>query len=177
MLRPQEYIVQQITHKNHLPFRVDDLVRTFVFSGFIVAAIASISSDGFVSVGSLLLLAVIFFFLLPLFNRWKNVRKSAYFLTNQRLIICDTKRCDTLYSFELSEFPQMTLSENPYNSGYIILGEVQETFVSSGGKTGVNTADHGIVLENIPEVRKIYELIRIAVDEARCKHDDEENQI
>ena len=60
------------------------------------------------------------------------------------------------------------MHENAYNSGFIILGETQATFVKGKGlhpmRYGVNLADHEIVLENIPNVRKTYQILKDKIE-------------
>lgn len=163
-LDEHEIIETEIFHKKHLPFRIEDWIRCLISIGIIIGGIASIKGDGLLSVGTVLILATALFIYLPLFIRWKRLQPLKYYITDKRLIIFDTNRSLILYDYKFESFPQIILHENAYNSGYIIIGVAEPTFVRGTGlhplRVGVNLADHEIVLENIPDVKKTYDLIK-----------------
>lgn len=131
--------------------------------GFIIAGIAAIKGDGLLSIGPVLIIAPVFFIYLPLFSRWKRLQPLKYYVTNKRLIIYDSNRNTILNSYRFESFPKILLHEKLNNSGYIVIGEEEPTVVRGTGlsslKYGVNLADHSVVLENIPNVKKIVDLI------------------
>lgn len=168
-LLENEFIEQEIRHKKHLPFRLEDWLRTLILGGVLTGAIDSLSNDEYI-MGSFLLLLALFVGCLPLFMRWKQLQPLKYYITNQRLIIFNEKQDRIVHSFSYDAFPEMTLRDNAYNFGCIILGEPEPLFGRHGifgMKTGVSLADHEVVLENISEIRKIYDNLRGKVKNAR----------
>lgn len=166
-LNENERIEMEIKHSKKLPFRLADWLRSLIFIGIIIVAIASIRSEGFISIGSVFLLVTFFLGILPLYLRWKRLQPLKYLLTNCRLIIYNESLNQIEHSFDFRSFPEMTLHENAYNSGYIVLGAVQPTFETHGlfqTKVGVNLSDHEVVLENIPEVRKVFNTLKEKIE-------------
>jgi len=166
-LNENEKIEMDIHHSKKLPFRLEDWLRSLIFIGLTVAAIASLRSDGILSIGSVFLLVVFFIGILPLYLKWKRLQPLKYLITNERLIIFNETQNKIVRSFSFTQFPAINLHENAYNSGYIILGEVQPAFGRHGlfgTKVGVNLADHEIVLENILEVRKVYDFLKTKIE-------------
>ena len=160
----------EIHHSKKLPFRLEDWLRSLIFIGITVFAITSVRSDGILSIGTVFLLLVFLFGIIPLYTRWKKLQPLNYFITNQRLIIFNDAQNIIERSFTFTQFPEINLHENAYNSGYIIIGDVQPTFRRHGlfgTKVGVNLADHEIVLENIPEVRKVYDFLTTKIENSR----------
>lgn len=166
-LKENEIIEMEIHHSKKLPFRLEDWLRSIIFIGFTIMAIASLRSDGILSIGTVFLIVVFFLGILPLYLRWKKLQPLKYFITNERLIIFNETQDKIEQSFEFTKFPEINLHENVYNSGYIIIGEVQPAFGRHGlfgTKVGVNLADHEIVLENIPNVRKVYIFLKTKIE-------------
>lgn len=166
-LKENEIVEMEIHHSKKLPFRLNDWLKSIIFVGLTIAAITSLRHDGFFSIGTVFLLVVIFLGILPLFNRWKKLQPIKYYITNERLIIFNESSVEIVHSFEFNQFPEITLHENAYNSGYIILGELQPVFGRYGLfgiKVGINLADHEIVLENISEVRKTYNYLKTKIE-------------
>lgn len=166
-LNEQEQIAFEIEHTKNLPFRLEDWIRSSLFVGLSIAAIASIRYEGFISMGSVFLLVVFFYGIRPLYQRWKRLQPLKYLVTNERLILFNTELNEIEHSFAFTTFPEIHLHENLRNFGYIIIGESESTIGRSGLKWGVNLNDHQLVLENIPEVRKVYELLLGKIDAAK----------
>lgn len=164
-LKENEIIEMEIHHSKKLPFRLEDWLRTLIFLGLTIAAIASIRSDGFLSIGSVFLVFVFFLGILPLYLRWKKLQPIKYFITNERLIIFNETQKKIEQSFEFKQFPEINLYENANNSGYVIIGEVQPLFgrYGFGTRVGVNMIDNNVTLENITEVRKIVNLLKTKI--------------
>ena len=158
-LNEHEQIAFEIDHTNKLPFRLEDWIRSSIFVGLMIAAFAFMRSEGLFSMGSVFLLLVFFVGIRPLYQRWKRLRSLKYFVTNERLILFNAERNEIQHSFAFTLFPEIHLNENLRNFGYIIIGESESTIGRSGLKWGVNLNNHQLVLENIPEVRKVYELL------------------
>jgi len=171
-LRENEKIEMEIHHSKKLPFRLEDWLRSLIFIGLTVAAIASLRGDGILSIGTIFLIAVFFLGILPLYLRWKKLQPLKYFITNERLVIFNKTRDRIEQSYDFTEFPEINIHENAYNSGYIIIGNVETTFGRFGllgTKVGVNLADHDIVLENIPEVRKTFNYLKTKIENTHNK--------
>jgi hypothetical protein len=166
-LNENEEIVFEIEHTKKLPFRLEDWIRSSLFVGLIIAAIASLRFEGFISMGSVFLLVVFFYGIRPLYQRWKRLQPLKYFVTNEGLILFNTEQNEIEHSFAFATFPEIHVHENLRNFGYIIIGESEPTFANSGLKWGVNLNDHQLVLENIPEVRKVYELLMEKIEAAK----------
>ncbi|MEY4289329.1 MAG: hypothetical protein RLZZ30_1417 [Bacteroidota bacterium] len=166
-LNEHEHITFEIEHTKKLPFRLEDWIRSSLFVGLIVAAIASLRFEGLISMGSIFLLVVFFYGIRPLYQRWKRLQPLHYFMTNERLIIFHSEEDEIKHSFYFTSFPEIHLHENLRNFGYIIIGEFEPTFAHTGLKWGVNLNDHQLVLENIPEVRKVYELLMEKAESAK----------
>ena len=167
-LYEHEQIVFEIEHTKKLPFRLEDWIRSSVFIGLSIAAIASIRYEGFISMGSVFLLVIFFYGIRPLYLRWKKLQPMQYFVTNERLILFNNEVDEIQHSFAFTSFPEIHLHENLRNFGYIIIGESEPTFAQTGLKWGVNLNDHQLVLENIPEVRKVYQLLMEKIEEAKA---------
>ena len=166
-LNEQEQIAFEIEHTKKLPFRLEDWIRSSLFVGLSIAAIASIRYEGFISMGSVFLLVVFFYGIRPLYQRWKRLQPLKYLVTNERLILFNAELNEIQHSFAFTSFPEIHLHENLRNFGYMIIGESEETFAQTGLKWGINLNDHSLVLENIPEVRKVYELLLEKVEAAK----------
>jgi hypothetical protein len=166
-LNDHEQITFEIEHSKKLTFRLEDWIRSSLFVGLTIAAIASIRYEGFISMGSVFLLVVFFYGIRPLYQRWKRLQPLKYFVTNERLILFNTEQNEIEHSFAFATFPEIHVHENLRNFGYIIIGESEPTFANSGLKWGVNLNDHQLVLENIPEVRKVYELLMEKIEAAK----------
>jgi hypothetical protein len=166
-LNEHEQIAFEIEHTKKLPFRLEDWIRSSIFVGLSIAAIASIRYEGLVSMGSVFLLVVFFYGIRPLYQRWKRLQPLKYFVTNERLILFNVELNEIQHSFAFTSFPEIHVHENLRNFGYIIIGESEATFAQTGLKWGVNLNDHQLVLENIPEVRKVYQLLMEKVEAAK----------
>ena len=139
-----------------------------LYYGIVDRLLLPYKGEGYMSIGSVFILTIILFIYFPWFLRWKNLQPLKYIVTNKRLIIYNSVRKTIKHSFEFSAFPVMTFHENAYNSGYIILGQVQPSITNGNGldsfSFGINLLDHGIVLENIPSVKKIFHLLTDKVE-------------
>lgn len=166
-LNEHEQIVFEIEHTKKLPFRLEDWIRTCIFVGLMIAAFAFIRSEGLISMGSVILLFVFFVGIRPLYQRWRRLQSLKYFVTNERLILFNAELNEIQHSFAFTSFPEIHVHENLKNAGYIIIGESEPTFAHTGLKWGVNLNDHQLVLENIPEVRNVYELLMEKVESAK----------
>ena len=166
-LNEHEQIVFEIEHTNKLPFRLEDWIRSSIFVGLMIAAFAFIRSEGLISMGSVFLLFVFFVGIRPLYQRRKRLQSLKYFVTNERLILFNTELNEVEHSFAFASFPEIHLHENLRNFGYIIIGESESTIGRSGLKWGLNLNNHQLVLENIPEVRKVYQLLMEKMEEAK----------
>lgn len=167
ILNENELVEMEIHHSKKPPFRLLDVLKMLVFGVLLSVAIASFWHDGIFSIAPVFVMVMIVFFVIPFVHRWKKLQPLKYYATNERLIIYDTASAKILHSFEFKQFPEMEFRENANNSGYIILGEVQPAFGRFGlfgAKVGVNLADHEIVLENIPEVRKTFYYLKSKVE-------------
>lgn len=162
-LEDQENITDIIHHKNYIPFRQEDWLRVTVFIPVMFIGVYSV----------IIGIHFLFFLIIPgliviysLIQRWVEIRKTKYYLTNKRLIIFDSKEKKIKHSFYYNDFPKMTLRENAYNYGFIILGELEDIFEGSDVpfqfpfRRGINLKDHKIILDNLPNVRTTFELIR-----------------
>lgn len=162
ILDKDEIVLKEIKHKNHLPLRQEDWAR-FLFIPFMIFGLYL-----FFNKNDFLGLIFIIPNLIILYNfttRWINILNTQYFLTTKRLIIYNTKFKKNKHSFNYNNFPKMTLRENAYNYGFIIIGELEELIEGPNTPfrfpmiTGMNLNDHQIVIDNIPNVRNEYNLI------------------
>lgn len=158
----------EIHHTKKLPLRLEDWLRWFIFVFLSVAAIAAMRSVGTFLFGLMFLIIIVVLGVIPLYLRWKKLQPLEYLITNERLIIFNTKQDRIERSFDFIQFPEIHLHESAYNSGYIIIGLAQPPFMRGGlfgTRVGVNLVDHEIVLENIPEVRKTYNYLKAKIDQ------------
>lgn len=157
-----EKINHTINHKNYIPLRQEDWAR-FIFIPLMIVGIYSfIKGKYFLILLTIPGILIIF----NLIQRWIKIYKTKYYLTNKRLIIFDTSKNEIEHSLHFADFPKMTLRENAYNYGFIIIGEPEELIEGADTpfrfpiRGGLNLKDHEIVLDNIQNVRKIHDLIQ-----------------
>ncbi|CAM1346966.1 hypothetical protein [Tenacibaculum crassostreae] len=161
-LDKDEIIFKEIKHRNFLPFRQEDWARLLFIPFMIFGLYIFFKNQDYFG---LLFAIPNLIILYNLTIRWMKIIRTKYFLTNKRLIIFNTKKEEIEYSFCYSDFPKMTLRENAYNYGYIIVGELEELIEGPDTpfrfpvRTGMNLKDHKIVIDNIPNVRHTYNLI------------------
>ena len=117
--------------------------------------------------GSFYLLVVFFYGIRPMYLRWKRLQPLKYLVTNERLILINAELNEIQHSFAFTSFPEIHLHENLKNAGYIIIVESEPTLAHTGLKWGINLNNHQLVLENIPEVRKVYELLIEKMESAK----------
>ncbi len=160
-----EKIVATIFHKNYLPFRQEDWLRITLLTPFLILGVYLLVTEWFSYFGAFAT-GISLYYYGGLIFRWIKICSLQYYLTDSGLIIYNVKKRTVEHYFEFSDFPKMTLRENAYNYGFIILGELEpviegdvpfKLFESQGG---VNLKDHKIVLDNIPNVRTVYNLIQ-----------------
>ena len=167
MLQPGEEIEQIIVHKNYLPFRLEDWLRVPIYFLVIGLGIYTLSTEG-ASIEFFLILPVmivaIYFGVFKLLTRWLITSQLEYVVTSHRFIIRNKKSDKVLHSFAFTDFPEMTLRENAYNYGFIILGKPAPPIVTTISplriRTGFNMIDHDVVIENLPKVRTVYNMLR-----------------
>lgn len=161
ILENGEYITDVIEHKNYIPFRQEDWVRALTIP-FAVGGICIIYVHP-IFIGSVFPAS---YFIFDLIRRWIKIRHTKYYLTDSRFIIYDSNKNHIKHSFYYNDFPKMTLRENAYNYGFIILGETEELIEGHETKfrfplhSGFNLKDHKVVIDNIPNVRKVMNLIQ-----------------
>jgi hypothetical protein len=165
-----EKITDILNPKNHIPFRQEDWARLILSIPFMIMGIYSFINGMY----NLILFAFpgpyIIFHLL---KRWIKVYQTRYYLTDKRLIIFDSKKNVIDHSFYYRDFPKMTLRENAYNYGFIIIGELEELLEGTDTpfrfpmRSGLNLKDHKIVIDNIQNVRKLYNLIQEKIEKEK----------
>lgn len=86
-----------------------------------------------------------------------------YLFYSNRLVIYNQKKDKILYELFYNKFSQFTFHENRNNFGYIVIGK-NEPIMKRGGifgqNIGINMKDPDIILENLPEVKKEYLLLK-----------------
>jgi len=165
VLNENEIVESTIEHRNYLPYRMKDFLFVLVLIIGIIAAF-----EGLLAMSFVLLVICSYFLLFRQLIRRARIRKRSYLLTNQRLIVCDKTTDTVLFSFSYDNFPEMTVFENSFNTGYIILGEPEPDFIPYydlfriGQK--INLKDNEFTLDSLPEVRKVHKQILNRVSEA-----------
>jgi len=167
MLEADEQIEELIEHKNYLPFRLEDWLRIPIYLFVIGLGIFILINEG-VSIGFIFIIPImivsLYLSVYKLLKRWVETKQVEYIITDRRLIIHNKKKNKVEHSFKFSDFPCMTLRENAYNYGYIILGEPAPLIVTNTYllriSRGINIRDHDLVIENLPNVRKVYNRLR-----------------
>ena len=158
-----EEIIETISHKNYPPFRQEDWLRTILIIPFFALGVFMMFNNGF-SFFSLIIISIGIIYFVQIFLRWKKIIQLEYLLTNKKLLIYNKVNKKIEHSFEFTNFPKMTLRENAYNFGFIIIGEKEPILAVSksimGIRGGVNMKDHKIVLENLPNAKEIYNLLK-----------------
>lgn len=164
-----EEINHTIIHKNYIPIRQEDWAR-FLFIPLIFVGIYSFSK-GYYFLILFAIPGIITIF--NLIQRWIKIYHTKYYLTDKRLIIVNTSENKIEHSLYYLNFPKMTLRENAYNYGFIIIGELEELIEGADTsfrfpmRGGLNLKDHKVVIENIQNVRKVYNLIQETIEEAK----------
>ena len=160
-----EKIVETIFHKNHLPFRQEDWLRVILLTPILILGISLLVTEWFSFFGALAT-GISFYYYGGLISRWIKICNLKYYLTDRSLIIYNVKKKTVEHYFDFLDFPKMTLRENAYDYGFIILGEPKPIIVGDvpfklfESRIGVSLSDHEVVLDNIPNVRKAYDLIQ-----------------
>ena len=177
ILENGEKITDIVNHKNYIPFRQEDWAR-LLFIPFMIVGIYSLFKGNY----------FLFFFAIPglitvfnLLKRWIKIHQTTYYLTDKRLIIFDSNKNVIDHSFYYVNFPKMTLRENAYNYGFIIIGELEELMEGADApfrfptRSGLNLKDHKIVIDNIQNVRKLYNTIQEKIEKEKTTHNSRYN--
>lgn len=169
ILENGEKITDIINHKNYTPFRQEDWARLLFIPFMILGIYFFVKGNYFLIVFAIPGLINVF----NLLKRWIKVYQTEYYLTDKRLIIFDSSKNIITHSFYYEDFPKMTLRENAYNYGYIIIGELEDLMENVDApfrfptRSGLNLNDHKIVVDNIPNVRKLYNLIQERIEKQK----------
>lgn len=171
-LNPEEFIELLVTKKKILPLRNEDWIKIpmLIFFSFLLYFISINTLKGFSQAFSaylvfiLIIAAYLFFSVIRnYYKRYLVAFKWKYILTNKRLLILNHKD-EIEKSFYYDNFPQIEFSENLYGNGYIIIGE-KEPFLAESKtlisyRVGVNFSEADLVLYNIKNVKKVYNLVQ-----------------
>ncbi len=169
ILEAEEKIDFTINHKNYIPIRQEDWAR-FIFIPLIIIGIYCFFQ------GNYFLILITIPGVITVFNllkRWIKIYHTKYYLTDKRLIIYNTSTNKIEHSLYYVDFPKMTLRENAYNYGFIIIGELEELLEGTDTpfrfpmRSGLNLKDHKIVIDNIQNVRKLYNLIQEKIEKEK----------
>jgi|GEM_PF-2576536 len=155
ILDQDEILLNEIKHGNYLPIRQEDL------GGFMTIPFMFIGLKFYFKHNeyfSLLFIAPVLLMCIRLLVRWLKILYVSYYMTDKRLIIYNKKQKKIEYSFYYSDFPKMTLRENAYNNGFIIIGAADVHYKFSDTR-GVELSDFEVVIDNIKNVRVVYNLI------------------
>ncbi|WP_224484695.1 hypothetical protein [Robertkochia aurantiaca] len=179
-LEPDEVIEDKIHKKIGLQLRNEDFLHLFLilFAAFVLTKIIPAFKNGNQDLAWPLLsgLLMILNSIYSLIKRWVRNFRTEYFITNKRLIIYDNRRDQIIKSFPFKSFPRMVLRENAYNSGFIILGEYDKLWEKDPKdkfewrnlifrKNYIDTEDYQFTLDNLPEVRKVYNNLLAKIEE------------
>ena len=97
-----------------------------------------------------------------------------YLFYSNRLVIYNQTKDKILYELFYTKFSQFTFHENMKHFGYIVIGK-NEPIMKGGGifgqNIGINMKDPDIMLENLPEVKKEYLLLKELVETGRITDD------
>ncbi|MGV3630718.1 MAG: hypothetical protein ACO1O6_05915 [Bacteroidota bacterium] len=182
-LRVNEQIIKKIDHHNGVPMKLEDWIRVpllflFVIGGMIWVVAYIVTNQPareFYScfIGAFFAIYAGVFLYKLLYIRKRDIIDTEYILTNERLIFFSKRKNEITKSFNYSNFPPFTYKESPYNNGYIIIGRVEEFFVTQRGflyqRTGINLQDHEIVLENLPQVKKEYDFLKSCIEKYKTE--------
>lgn len=124
---------------------------------------------------SSLIMGILFFLLssIMLFrifvSKKRQLAQLQYLFYTDRLVIYNKVKDQVLHELFYDQFPAFTFHENLNNFGYIVIGK-EEPVMARGGvfgqNTGVNMKDSEMMLENLPEVKKVYVFLKELVDAA-----------
>lgn len=162
-----EHIEFEIIQKKHLPFHLNDFVLLLIIIGISIAGIASIRSDGFLSIGTVFFCLIILQ-LFRWFLRWHRIQPLRYYLTNKRLIFVNIQTNEVVRSFNYTNFPEIHFHENAYNKGYIVFGQKEPFFVETitpiSFSSGLNIKEKEVIIENIPDVKIAFNRILVKIE-------------
>lgn len=172
-LKPGETLIQEIKHAKKIPFRLEDLVTipifTFIFFG--ITSLLNPSQNFKINHYE----ELYYYFIIPTFTilylfltvdrifiRWFKTKTTDFFLTNQRILFCDSHSKIMNDSFELENLI-LNYREKTNNYGYIIIGEPESIAGNSKNppmfNMGINFFEDKNVMYNIPKVKSIFDLI------------------
>lgn len=175
-LEPHETIEGKLHKNNRIPFRLKDIVR--VTTGFALFIAGCLSQNGpslyYRYIGLILIVVSVNMIFVHFFLRWYRTKQLTYYVTSHRLIIYNRRHSTIQNSFPFADLPEMTLRENAFNRGFIILGDLAPDYATTisifGIRSGLNIADHALVLENLPNVRKTYNLLMTLAERPEKKY-------
>lgn len=173
ILKPGETLIQEIKHTKKIPFRLEDLVTIpiFTFIFFVIITLLNPSQDFKINHYEKLY----YYFIIPIltflyllltvgriFIRWFKTKTTDFFLTNQRILFCDSHSKIMNESFELENLI-INYREKANNYGYIIIGEPESIAGNSKNPSmsyiGINFFEDKNVIYNIPKVKSVFDLI------------------
>ncbi|MBF4517486.1 hypothetical protein IRZ71_14065 [Flavobacterium sp. ANB] len=172
-LKAGEVLIQKIEHTKKIPFRLEDLatipVFTFIFTILIILLTPSknIKINNYAELYYYFIIPILIFFYLLLtvgriFIRWLKTKTTDFFLTNQRIIFCDSHSQIMNKSFELENLI-LNYREKANDYGYIIIGQPESIATSSNNlfmtHVGINFFEDKNIMYNIPKVKSVFDLI------------------
>ena len=179
-LEADEILEEKVNKKSGLQLRNEDFLHlsSIIFGVFLLTQILPAYLNGvegllwLLLIFSLMILSSIYSFM----KRWVRNKSSEYFITNKRLIIYNTHKNQITKSFSFTSFPRMVFRENAYNSGFIILGEYDKLWENNPNdkfewgnlilrKKYIDTKDYRYTLDNLSEVKKVYEKLLAKIEE------------
>ncbi|SNR78417.1 hypothetical protein [Flavobacterium sp. ov086] len=173
ILKREEVLIQEIEHTKKIPFRLEDLVTIPIFTFITLVLIILIKPSKDIQINNyqelyyyfIIPILTFFYFLLTLGRiliRWLKTRATKFFLTNQRIIFCDSNSKIINESFELKNLI-LNYREKANDYGYIIIGEPEsiagnptDSFIF---RSGINFFEDKNVMYNIPKVKSVFDLI------------------
>lgn len=178
-LGADEILEEKINKRPGIQFRNEDYLHflLIIFGSFLLIQILPAFLKGnkdlhwLFFVCSLMIIKPVYSFV----KRWIKNKRSEYLITNERLIIYNKAKNQIFKSFHFNNFPRMALRENAYNSGFIILAEYDKLWESNPNekfdwrdvilrKNYIDMKDYKYTLDNIPEVKKVYNKLLRKID-------------
>ncbi|MEG1227776.1 MAG: hypothetical protein RSD71_03685 [Flavobacterium sp.] len=172
-LREGEVLIQEIQHTKKIPFRLEDLITIPIFTSFFIILKILLTPSKDTKINNyeelyyyfIIPILLFFYFLMTIGRiliRWFKTKTTVFFLTNQRIIFCDSNSQTINKSFELENLI-LNYREKANNSGYIIIGEPESIATSSNNvfmnRTGINFFEDKNVMYNISKVKSVFDLI------------------